>query len=158
MSDARKKPCCICRRWFRPDPRIGLRQRACRNPDCQVARRRKKQKQWRERNPDYFIARRILDRGKADRAPEPLRLRRPLSELPWDIAQFEFGVKGIGWPDERWLRPSPDRVTAPEAGRPRRARLRVAPSKTTVVVRGDVVGFGVAPGARRHTTARPAGW
>ncbi len=33
----------------------------------------KKQKQWRERNPDYFIAHRILDRGKADRAPEPLR-------------------------------------------------------------------------------------
>ena len=54
----------------------------------------KKAKQWRERNPDYFIAHRILDRGKADRAPEPLRLRRPLSQLPWDIAQFEFGVKG----------------------------------------------------------------
>jgi hypothetical protein len=94
MSDARKKPCCICRCWFRPDPRIGLRQRACRNPDYQVARRRKKQKQWRERNPDYFIAHRILDRGKADRAPEPLRLPRPLSQFPWDIAQFEFGVKG----------------------------------------------------------------
>jgi hypothetical protein len=59
-----------------------------------VARRRKKQKQWRERNPDYFIARRILDRGKADRVPEPLRLPPPLSQLPWDIAQFEFGVKG----------------------------------------------------------------
>ena len=94
MSDTRKKPCCICRRWFRPDPRIGSRQRACRNPDCQVARRRKKQKQWRECNRDYFIARRILDRGKADRAPEPLRLPPPLSQLPWDIAQFEFAVKG----------------------------------------------------------------
>jgi hypothetical protein len=94
MPDARKKPCCICRRWFRPDPRIGLRQRACRNPDCQAARRRKKQKQWRGCNPDYFIARRILDRGKADRAPEPLRLPPPLSQLPWDIAQSEFGVKG----------------------------------------------------------------
>src|SRR6059036_859134 len=94
MCDARKKPCCICRRWFRPDPRIGLRQRACRKPDCQIARRRKKQKKWRERHPDYFIARRILDRGKADRSPEPLRLPPPLSRLPWDIAQDEFGVKG----------------------------------------------------------------
>src|SRR5437773_10346115 len=90
MSDARKKPCCICRRWFRPDPRIGLRQRACRKPDCQIARRRKKQKKWRERHPDYFIARRILDRGKADRPPEPLRLPPPLSRLPWDIAQSQF--------------------------------------------------------------------
>ena len=94
MPDARKKPCCICRRWFRPDPRIGSRQRACRNPDCQVARRKKRQKRWRERNADYFIARRILDRGKADRPPEPLRLPSPLSRLPWDIAQFQFGVKG----------------------------------------------------------------
>jgi hypothetical protein len=93
MPDARKKPCCICRRWFRPDPRIGFRQRACRNPDCQVARRRRKQKRWRERHPDYFIARRILDRGKADRPPEPLRLPPPMSRLPWDIAQDEFGVK-----------------------------------------------------------------
>ena len=94
MPDAQKKPCCICRRWFRPDPRIGSRQRACQNPDCQVARRRKKQKRWRERNPDYFLARRILDRGKGDRPPEPLRLPSPLSRLPWDIAQFQFGVKG----------------------------------------------------------------
>jgi hypothetical protein len=45
-------------------------------------------------NPDYFIARRILDRGKADRPPEPLRLPSPLRRLPWDIAQFQFGVKG----------------------------------------------------------------
>jgi hypothetical protein len=52
----------------------------------------KKQKQWRERSPDYFIAHQILDRGKADHAPEPLRLPRPLNQLPWDIAQFEFGV------------------------------------------------------------------
>ena len=36
----------------------------------------------------------MLDRGKADRAPEPLRLPPPLSRLPWDIAQFEFGLKG----------------------------------------------------------------
>jgi hypothetical protein len=94
MPDTRKKPCCICRRWFRPDPRIGPRQRACRNPDCQSARRRKKQKRWRERHPDYFIARRIQDRGKEDQAPEPLRLPPPLNRLPWDIAQSEFGSQG----------------------------------------------------------------
>src|SRR5204862_4963728 len=94
MSDARKKPCCICRRWFRPDPRIGLRQRACRKPDCQIARRRKKQKKWRERHPDYFIARRILDRGKADRSPEPLRLPPRLAGLPGTMGQAGAGAKG----------------------------------------------------------------
>ena len=94
MADAQKKPCCICRRWFRPDPRVGSRQRACREPDCQVARRKKKQKAWRERNPDYFIARRIQDRSRQDRPPEPLRLPPPLSHLPWDIAQSQFGIEG----------------------------------------------------------------
>jgi hypothetical protein len=94
MADARKRPCCICRCWFRPDPRIGARQRACSNPDCQVARRKKKQKAWREGNPDYFIARRIQDRSRQDRPPEALRLPPPLSQLPWDIAQSQFGIEG----------------------------------------------------------------
>src|SRR5947208_15138432 len=66
MADARKRPCCICRRWFRPDPRIGSRQQACRRAECQAARRKKKQKAWRERNPDYFIARRIIENGHCD--------------------------------------------------------------------------------------------
>ncbi len=94
MPDARKRPCCVCRRWFRPDPRVGLRQRACGAPDCQAVRRVETQKSWRERNADYFIARRIQERGKQDQPPEPLRLPPPLSGLPWDIAQDEFGVKG----------------------------------------------------------------
>ena len=94
MADARKRPCCICRRWFRPDPRIGSRQQASRRPECQGARRKKKQKAWREQNPDYFIARRIKDRSGQERPPEPLRLPAPLSRLPWDIAQSQFGVEG----------------------------------------------------------------
>src|SRR5688572_10156824 len=94
MPDARKRPCCSCGRWFRPDPRIGSRQRACRNSECQTARRKKKQQAWRQNHPDYFIARRIQDRSKADRPPEPLRLPAPLSRLPWDIAQSQFGVQG----------------------------------------------------------------
>lgn len=59
-----------------------------------MARRKRKQKQWRERHPDYFIARRILDRSKEDRTPEPLRLPSPLNRLPWDIAQSQFGRQG----------------------------------------------------------------
>jgi len=94
MADARKRPCCICRRWFRPDPRIGSRQHACRRAECQAARRKKKQRAWRERNPDYFIARRMKDRSGQDRPPEPLRLPPPLNRLPWDIAQSQFGTEG----------------------------------------------------------------
>ena len=94
MPDARKRPCTICRRWFRPDPRVGSRQRACGNPECQAARRVQTQRNWRESRPDYFTARRIRERGEQDRPPEPLRLPPPLSRLPWDIAQDQFGVQG----------------------------------------------------------------
>ena len=94
MPDARKRPCTICRRWFRPDPRVGSRQRACGSPECQAARRVQTQRNWRESRPDYFTARRIRERGEQDRPPEPLRLPPPLSRLPWDIAQDQFGVQG----------------------------------------------------------------
>ena len=94
MPVARKRPCCICHRWFRPDNRVGSRQRACSKPACQSSRRRKKQASWRSRNPDYFAGRRIQVRGSSGGAPEPLRLPSPLNQLPWDIAQSEFGVQG----------------------------------------------------------------
>jgi hypothetical protein len=94
MPEFRKRPCCICRRWFRPDPRVGSRQRACRSEECQAARRVQTQKSWRDRNPDYFTARRIQERGSQDQRPEPLRLPPPLNQLPWDIAQDQFGVEG----------------------------------------------------------------
>src|SRR5438034_2702905 len=94
MPDTRKRPCCICRHWFRPDPRVGLRQRACRQAECQAARRQQTQAAWRARNPDYFVARRIQDRAARPQPPEPLRLPAPLGQLPWDIAQDEFGAKG----------------------------------------------------------------
>jgi hypothetical protein len=94
-----KRPCCICRRWFLPDRRVGRRQRACPAPACQSARRVRTQASWRRRNPDYFIARRMQQRRGHTDAPTsaavpPLALPPPLSQLPWDLAQDEFGVAG----------------------------------------------------------------
>ena len=94
MLEARKRPCTICRRWFRPDSRVGERQRACDRPECQTSRRRKTQASWRGRNPDYAIAWR-LDRRKAQtEEPEALRLPSPLARLPWDLAKDQFGLQG----------------------------------------------------------------
>src|ERR1022692_2317260 len=59
MPEARKRPCAICRRWFRPDGRVGSRQHACGNPECQTSRRQKTQASWRRRNPGYAIAWRV---------------------------------------------------------------------------------------------------
>ena len=95
MPEARKRPCTICRRWFRPDPRVGERQRACRKPDCQKVRRRKTQADWRRRNPEYATAYRIQQRAAQTDAPaEPLRLPAPLNQLPWDVAKDQFGGQG----------------------------------------------------------------
>ena len=59
MPDARKRPCRICRRWFKPDNRVGDRQHACGEADCQQARRQKTQASWRARNPTYAVAYRL---------------------------------------------------------------------------------------------------
>jgi hypothetical protein len=94
MPDARKKPCSICRRWFRPDPRVGTRQRTCGQAECQRAQLKKKQAAWREQNPDYFRARRMQARSTLSPPPKPVRLPLPLNRLPWDLAQERFGVQG----------------------------------------------------------------
>ncbi len=95
MPDARKRPCAICRRWFRPDPRVGDRQHVCREPQCQAKRRQKTQASWQRRNPDYAAAYRLQQRkAQADPPPEPLRLPPPLNQLPWDLAKDQFGAQG----------------------------------------------------------------
>ena len=94
MPDAAKKPCRICRRWFRPDVRVGDKQHTCSRPECQAARLKQTQASWRARNPDYFVAWRIQARAALEGKPRQARLPSPLSKLPWDIAEEEFGAKG----------------------------------------------------------------
>lgn len=44
--------CEICQRFFRPDPRVGERQKVCSGADCQRKRKRRQEKRWREKHPD----------------------------------------------------------------------------------------------------------
>jgi hypothetical protein len=97
-----KRPCRICRDWFMPDPRVGDRQRVCSSPECQAVRRKKTQASWRERNPEYFVARRLKQRAEPSPSPSapppsPMRVPPPLDRLPWDVAQDEFGVQGANF-------------------------------------------------------------
>ena len=98
MVMVRKRPCACCGKWFRPDPRVGDRQRTCATAECRKWRRARAQAAWLSRQPEYMIARRIQERAKRKekegRAPAPLRVPRPLDQLPWDVAQDEFGVQG----------------------------------------------------------------
>ncbi len=94
MPDARKRPCSVCRCWFRPNVRVGDRQYACSKTECQAARRKKTQANWRKGNPEYARGYRIEQRAAREQPPEPLQLPTPLKQLPWDIAKDEFGAKG----------------------------------------------------------------
>jgi hypothetical protein len=94
MPEARKRPCTICRRWFRPNPRVGVRQSACGNPACQTTRRQRTQANWRNRNPGYSIAWRLDRRAAQPEASEPLRMAPPLNQLPWGFAKDQFGMQG----------------------------------------------------------------
>src|SRR4051794_38125257 len=140
MPDARKRPCRICRRWFRPDVRVGDRQRACGERDCQRVRRQKTQAGWRARNPGYATAHRITERNQ-DKSTEPVRTPAPLNRLPWDLAKDQFGGQGadfIGVLSTLLLRTAKDQFqaypidcTGPSAALPRQPeKTRSAPADT----------------------------
>src|SRR5438445_659167 len=95
MPESRTRPCAICRRWFRPDARVGDRQHACGKPECQTKRRQKTQASWRHRNAGYAIAYRIDQRAaQTQPPPEAMRLPSPLNQLPWEFAKDQFGSQG----------------------------------------------------------------
>jgi len=94
MPALRKRPCSICRHWFRPNPRVGSRQHACSRPECQAGRRKQTQAKWRAQNPEYAAGYRIQQRSAREQPPEPLQFPAPLKRLPWDLAKDEFGQKG----------------------------------------------------------------
>ena len=50
----RKRPCSVCRRWFRPHPRQKDRQRTCGDPECKREWHRRQCDRWNKRNGDYF--------------------------------------------------------------------------------------------------------
>ena len=107
MELPKKKRCRICRKKFRPDPRVGPRQQACSRKSCQQKRRAQTQASWRARNPAYPKAYQLKKRatltqaasdgeldatGEPVRRPEPLAVPSPLESIPWDFAQDEIGV------------------------------------------------------------------
>lgn len=57
MNQNPTTPCEICHVAFTPDPRVGERQRACRQLSCQLQRKRRAQKNWLAKNPEAFRGR-----------------------------------------------------------------------------------------------------
>jgi len=93
----RSRPCRVCHRWFHPHSRIGDGQRVCSAKPCQEKRQQDNAAAWRARHPEYGVKRRMRLRelrAAKEEAVDPLALPGPLGELPWDVAQEQFGVQG----------------------------------------------------------------
>jgi hypothetical protein len=52
-----RKRCVYCGRFFKPDYRVGDRQKSCRSSECRSKRKRESQRRWVEANPGYFQGR-----------------------------------------------------------------------------------------------------
>lgn len=87
----RKRPCRICRRWFRPDPRAGDRQRACGSESCQAERRRRAVAAWRARHRGYDREDRL--RRRLHNEAEPAAGVDPMSGVDWIAARNAVGLE-----------------------------------------------------------------
>jgi len=66
------KRCHFCGRYYRPDPRVGERQKACHRDACRKARKLLAQHRWTERNPGYFRGRYPYVKKWREGRPRPM--------------------------------------------------------------------------------------
>lgn len=88
------KPCRICRRWFRPEPRAGKRQRVCSSEACQRERLRRNASAWRAANADRLEADRLREKLRV--APDPpseVLAADPLAKIDPLAARIAVGLK-----------------------------------------------------------------
>jgi len=85
----RKRPCRICRRWFRPHSRAGDRQHVCSRADCQRERHRRACQRWRQREAPAERAHRL--RQRLHEAADGQDAAGPGPRLPWDVVRDAVG-------------------------------------------------------------------
>jgi len=49
-----QKRCLCCGKFFRPENRVGNRQKCCGRAECRKKHQKAQQQKWREANPNYF--------------------------------------------------------------------------------------------------------
>ncbi len=94
---ARKRPCKICGRWFKPDPRAGRRQQACSNKSCQKERHRRNCQVINRVNRDSERAHRTrqkyqkLPAGKQEGGKR--RSSTPVNQVCWSAVKKAVGIE-----------------------------------------------------------------
>ncbi len=85
----RKRPCRICRHWFRPHPRAGDRQQVCSRADCQRERHRHACQRWRRREAPAERAHRLRQRLRVEAGGGQAAGPR----LAWDAVRDAVGLE-----------------------------------------------------------------
>jgi hypothetical protein len=80
-----KRPCRVCKRWFKPDARLGDRQKTCGDAACKREWHRRKCAEWNEKNSEYAKAN-VLHR-KIEAAKKPASSGGSRSLLPLGYAK-----------------------------------------------------------------------
>lgn len=89
-----KKPCLICRKWFLPNPRVGVRQQVCSEKSCQKERHRRNCEKWRDQNPDYDRENRVRKKLIQDSTPtSSKKTKDPLRRINLPAARKAVGLE-----------------------------------------------------------------
>ena len=107
-SSSRKRPCCICRKWFLPDVRQKNRQKTCDNPECRREHHRRQCAKWNEKNKEYFQSNYLNKKlEKVGKPPPETGASQPVTQkiaipecrirpiLPRDIILREVGIRNL---------------------------------------------------------------
>ncbi|MEA3391632.1 MAG: hypothetical protein U9Q91_01490 [Candidatus Marinimicrobia bacterium] len=115
-KSSRKRPCCICRKWFQPDVRQRNRQKTCGRSECKKELHRRNCHDWNNRNKEYFannylenkieqieqIEQKVVKENNKEPPDEPsppiiAKVSLPTSPLvlPVEIIAKEYGLKSL---------------------------------------------------------------
>ena len=88
------RPCRVCGKWFRAEPRQGDRQRTCGREECKKEWHRRGCAKWHKNNPGYDTHTRLLKRLVRESPPVlPGGQADPLRVINWPLAREEIGLK-----------------------------------------------------------------
>jgi hypothetical protein len=95
-----QRRCRYCWKLYRPDGRLGDRQKTCGARECRRQRHRDTDRSWHQRHPDYDTERRLralkeLIEATTDPSEVVRREPDPGRRLPADVVQDAIGVQGL---------------------------------------------------------------
>jgi len=156
----RKRPCRICRRFFRANPRLGMRQKTCGRPACKQAWNRKlcaaRRKREREREREDRLRDRLQDVPRESCGAEPMNALNNEALRHAIPLEYRVVLEEIARVLMEWARHSLPRQLAVQQSNfdrllPGRARHSIRPQPTERQGKSDRL----LPDPARHSMARP---